>query len=1025
MAKKSIIRVALDLETTGLHPDQDAILEIAAIKFQGSEIIETFETFVAPGRSIPFRVQRLTGIKSEHLIGAPPFSAVSNKLQKFLGDFPIVGHSIPFDVSFLRMRGLARSNPLVDTFELATVLLPSLVSYNLGQVAESLGVQVPQDRHRAMVDTVLAMEVFVALHQRLQSVDLDLLNDLAHLDAPRSWPLLQFFRQELRERQENEGVYGKLSRGSFGDRFASQLGMDPHVLSFAVAQRQAAEQAARDIPVSPVQDSSTSVTQASAQPQPTPSSDTSAPAAEYLAARTAMRDALVERHPLLLEVAVGGHDYIPALFPALEWLAEGETDGRRLVIACSHQQGARYLIDTILPRLQAMLNCQLPVAYLAERGGYLCTHRWFGAAMRRTSGELTAEQARGLAKLRLWTHQTLSGERSELTLLQQEMSAWERISSGFEQTASKNARFGTSYQRCTYRRKGYCFVSLAEERVNAARIVVTTHSGLFDDLSSPHSLLSSIDHRLILDADLLEEENARWGSEEFDQMRLFRLLNTIGTELSDGRYQGLLALAAPSLRENGPGGLSTTPTIAKAELDARMLHWFQVLRQARVAIEKLFFCFRNILEEFMQQGANGNGREKGRGRGHERTDQPLRLNGSIRHLSVWAEAEQVWQQAAQKLQAVIDLANEAEKIILTAQRNNRNKLDVGSGEDSSVAAELVATAYRLSELKSLAQRALALGESESVYWLRTPPSPPPFAQSSGTQRESSMQVQPVENAPVLYAQIVQTSAFLKRHLLQEQNATIFAGTALSVDSSFTFIRHRFGLESDSCPVASVVAEHHEQTLLYLPDDVSEPNSPQYQRHLDDTLIQLATILDGQVVALFTSHASLRSTYAAIKPILEARGILVLGQGVDGSPRQLWQIFQTQERVIILGTGSFWDGVDDIARTPACLFIARLPMPVLNDPPIAARVEQYSDQLHQLTVPIASLRLKRVLNRLIWSDKRRNAVVLFDRRLTSKEYGAMVLHSLPRSSQRRGAGSHMAEAILDWLTGTGSWESDNS
>lgn len=644
--------------------------------------------------------------------------------------------------------------------------------------------------------------------------------------------------------------------------------------------------------------------------------------------------------------------------------------------------------------------------------------------MRRTSGELTAEQARGLAKLRLWTHQTVTGERGELTLLQQEMSAWERISSGFEQTPSKNTRFDTSYQRCTYRRKGYCFVSLAEERVNAARIVVTTHGGLFDDLSGPHSLLAPISHRLVLDADLLEEENARWGSKEFDQMRLFRLLNTIGTELSDGRYQGLLALAAPSLRENGPGGLSTTPTIAKAELDSRMLHWFQVLRQARSAIERLFLCFRNILEEFMQQGANGNGREKGRGRGHERTDQPLRLNGSIRHLSVWTETEQAWQQASQKLQAVIDLVNEAEKIILTAQRN-RNRLDVGSGEDSSVAAELVATAHQLSEQKSLAHHALTLGENESVYWLRTPPSPPPFAQSSGVQRENAALVQPVENAPVLYAQIVQTSAFLKRHLLQEQNATIFAGTALSVDSSFSFIRNRFGLESDSCPTSSVVTEHHEQTLLYLPDDVSEPNSPQYQRNLDDTLIQLATALDGQVVALFTSHASLRSTYAAIKPMLEARGILVLGQGVDGSPRQLWQIFQTQERIIILGTGSFWDGVDDIARTPACLFIARMPMPVLNDPPIAARVEQYSDQLHQLTVPIASLRLKRVLNRLVWSDTRRNAVVLFDRRLTSKEYGAMVLHSLPRCSQRQGAGSHMAETILDWLTGTGSWESDNS
>ncbi len=180
MAKKSAIRVAMDLETTGLHPEQDTILEIAAIKFQGTEVIDTFETFVTPGRSVPYRVQRLTGIKPEHLVGAPPFSSIARKLQVFLGDFPIVGHSIPFDVSFLRPRGIARSNPLIDTFELATVLLPSLTSYNLGQVAQSLGVAVPQDRHRAMVDTVLAMEVFLALHQRLASVDLALLNDLAN-----------------------------------------------------------------------------------------------------------------------------------------------------------------------------------------------------------------------------------------------------------------------------------------------------------------------------------------------------------------------------------------------------------------------------------------------------------------------------------------------------------------------------------------------------------------------------------------------------------------------------------------------------------------------------------------------------------------------------------------------------------------------------------------------------------------------------------------------------------------------------
>ncbi|MBV9710064.1 MAG: hypothetical protein JO011_03990, partial [Ktedonobacteraceae bacterium] len=537
-------------------------------------------------------------------------------------------------------------------------------------------------------------------------------------------------------------------------------------------------------------------------------------------------------------------------------------------------------------------------------------------------------------------------------------------------------------------------------------------------------------HRLILDAGLLEEENARWSNMEFDQVGLFRMLNTIGTELPDGRYQGLLALAAPSLRENGPGGLSTTPTIPKAELDMRMLNWFQSLRQARTAVEKLFACFSRLLEEFLQQG--GGGKDKGRSdhsgcshgwRGNERVDQPLRLNSSIRHLSSWSDAEYAWQQAAQRLQTVIDLACEAEKIMLTTQRN-RHRLDIGSGEDSSVASELAIAARQLLEQKQRGQQAMSLSDGDTVYWLRMPPSPPSFSQQASHQRHittTPTPAQPAEDAPVLYAQLVQTSTLLRHLLLSDQKSTIFVGAALSVDNSFAFSRGRFGLENDTSPALSVVTEHHEQTLLYFPNDVPEPNAAQYQRHLDDALIQIATALEGQTAVLFTSHAALRSSYATIKPLLETRGILVLGQGIDGSPRQLWQVFQSQERVVLLGAGGFWDGTEEITRSPTCLVIARLPMPVLNDPPVAARAEHYSDQLHQLTVPVAALRVRRALNRLVWGDTKRNIVVMFDRRVISKEYGSIVLHSLPRCSQRQAAVSHMPETLLDWLTGTGAWE----
>ncbi len=1041
MGKKPPVRVALDLETTGLQAEHDAILEVAAIKFQGATVLDTLETLVAPGRPVPYRVQRLTGITPQQLSGVPQFESIAQKLQQFIGDLPIVGHSIPFDVGFLRRRGLVRNNALIDTFELATVLLPSLPSYNLGQVAAALGIMVAPERHRAMVDTELAMQVFLALHQRLQAVDLALLKDLANLDAPHSWPLLAFFRQELRFRQEKEGLRGVPIRGSLGDRFAAQLGMDPRVLSFAIAHESDAQVNAVQTPqVETTPPALNILEQMKNIVEVIPEQANQAAPLGYRTARKAVLEALMQRTTLLMEVTLGGSDYTPALLPALEWLTDEPfetqpgTSPRRLLIACSNQQSARRLIETVLPRLQASLKSQLPVAYLAEHGGYLCTHRWFGAALRRTSGELTAEQARGLAKQGIWAQQTLTGERSELTMLPQEITAWERISSGVERIPSADGRIASAYDRCVYRRRGYCFVSRAEERVKTAKIVVTTHAGLLDDLTHSHSLLAAIDRRLILDADLLEEEMSRWSSAELEQTHLLGLLNTIGTELPDGRYQGLLALGAPALRENGPGGLSTTPTVSKSEVDTRMRTWFQTLHHASDAVSNLFSCYGQLLEEFLQHGSGSNngGRDKGRnsygGRSNDRTDQPLRLTAETRNLGTWTDVERAWQQTAQRLQHVIDLVHEAERVLLTTQRSH-HRLDVGSGEEDSVASELAAIAWKLLEQKRLGQQAMALAESDMVYWLRMPPAPPPFVQQTVQQR---LVVPPVPlttpsgghshpPVPVLYGQQVQISALLKRTIFGADICTILAGASLSVDNNFSFCRGRFGLENDAIPALSVVTEHHEQTLLYLPNDVPEPNMPQYQRSLDETLIQLATALEGQMVILYTSHASLRSSYAAVKPVLEGRGILVLGQGVDGSPRQLWQLFNSQEHVIVLGTGNFWDNIGEISRVPVCTFITRLPMPVLNDPPVAARAEHYSDQLHQLTVPVASLRLRRALNRLVWSEATRNVVILFDRRVLSKEYGSTILHSLPRSSQRQAAVSHMPETILDWLTASGSWE----
>ena len=116
--------VAIDLETTGLRAESDAILEVGAVRFRGDEVLDTFQTFVNPGRDIPEFVQRYTGITPQDIRRAPSFPEIRDDLAGFIGRDPIVGHSVNFDLGFLESHGLPLLNPAFDTLDLATVFLP-------------------------------------------------------------------------------------------------------------------------------------------------------------------------------------------------------------------------------------------------------------------------------------------------------------------------------------------------------------------------------------------------------------------------------------------------------------------------------------------------------------------------------------------------------------------------------------------------------------------------------------------------------------------------------------------------------------------------------------------------------------------------------------------------------------------------------------------------------------------------------------------------------------------------------------
>jgi DNA polymerase III epsilon subunit family exonuclease len=976
------MRVAIDLETTGLHAEQDAIVEIGAVKFAGGETLETFETFVAPAIPLPYRIQRLTGIMASQVRDAPPLVSVLPRLHTFLGDLPLVGHNIPFDVAFLRRVGLARRNPLIDTYEVASALMPRLKNYTLASVAEALGIP-GEIHHRALADAQLARQVLLALLNRLEALDSSVLEALDALPAPREWTLSYFLRQQMRARQtptSARGGFGGLLTSSLGEQLRSKLEVDPAVLALAIANENTNE-AEGDAPT------------------PTVVPDELSPlplVADVLAC-------LDEGGVMLVEMP-GTDEHVLALAEAaVQWASR---TGERIALVAADETGMGRLAHELLPRICARAGDSLAIAALAEREAYLCLHRWFGAARTSPDGPLAREVVHGLAKMLLWVRETHTGLRAEIALPGPETQAWERVRSGEE--------FGDGWPTCAYRRDGYCFAARAEDRASVAAVVVSTHAALAASLTGHEAVLADVTRVIVLDAGLLEEELRRASSATIERETLLNLLARLASTAPGGQRAGLLHQAAARL------GAGITAAPARAS--------FESVPAAVQSTEAFFAALRAVLAEATERSGAHAQDEAGDPR-------LLRLDAKVRGLAAWKAVQDAWHHLARRLTVVVTRAREIARAAHAAEAGNKPIAADG------VAVELLGIAGHLEQTVREGARALDPDEHENeLRWLRVPypaqdeppgrvagaprvqrPTAPrapanaadaPDTSTLSTAATGGNAPQILLPAPVLHHAIVRVGSLLAP-LYVSDRALVLSGSSLQFGGEFDHIRGTLGLPNDTRGLA-MIPDRTEQTLLALPADVPEPNAPHYQHVLEETLVSLAGALGGRVVVLFPSHAALRATCAGIRRTLERQDILVLAQGQDGSARQLWHTFGTQPRTILLGAGSFWNGREQGERSPACVLVTRLPFPALSDPLQAARSEQWEDPQTQYVVPQAALKLRQALNGLAWRHSRRNAVVLFDRRIQKRGYGQTILGTLPRCTQRQEPVERLVEAIVEWV-----------
>ncbi|MDD2972707.1 MAG: 3'-5' exonuclease [Lachnospiraceae bacterium] len=165
--------VSLDLETTGLYPKQDRIIEIGAVKVVEHEVVDTYVTFVNPGRNLTEKVRELTGITGEDLAAAPFIEDCIQDLLEFTGELPLLGHSVLFDYSFVKRAavnvGKTFDKEGIDTLQIARKYLPELESRNLGYLCRYFGIA--HEEHRALGDALATHELYQILWGRFRQND--------------------------------------------------------------------------------------------------------------------------------------------------------------------------------------------------------------------------------------------------------------------------------------------------------------------------------------------------------------------------------------------------------------------------------------------------------------------------------------------------------------------------------------------------------------------------------------------------------------------------------------------------------------------------------------------------------------------------------------------------------------------------------------------------------------------------------------------------------------------------------------
>src|SRR5258708_2893315 len=247
----------------------------------------------------------------------------------------------------------------------------------------------------------------------------------------------------------------------------------------------------------------------------------------------------------------------------------------------------------------------------------------------------------------------------------------------------------------------------------------------------------------------------------------------------------------------------------------------------------------------------------------------------------------------------------------------------------------------------------------------------------------------------LRASPIDVSALLQDKLFDTVPTVVLTSATLSSAGNFAFIKDRLGLHEAKDLIAESSFDYQSQALLYLPQGMPDPRSPQWAAAAAAEVIQIVQATEGRAFVLSTSVSGMKSMYDLASPYLDYPCLV---QG-SASKSQLLRTFRETPNAVLFATSSFWQGVDVRGEQLSCVIIDKLPFAVPTDPIVAARQryieENEGSSFFEYSVPQAVISLKQGLGRLSRSTTDRAVLAVLDPRLRTKSAGRTFLQNLRR------------------------------